>query len=234
MRVLIIEDEPGVSSFLRKGLREAAHVVDEADNGIDGLHLASTEPYDLIVLDLMLPGKDGFSVLKELRDKEVNTPVICLTARDAVDDRVRGLDLGADDYLSKPFSFSELMARMRALQRRGERLTANPIVVSNLSVDVVSRQVCRAGTRIDLSPNEYTLLEFMIRHCGQVLSRTMLLEHVWDMNQDPLTNVVDVYINRLRKKIDHGFDRPLIHTIRGVGYVLREDEFCKKMEDHRV
>ncbi|MCG3136487.1 MAG: Transcriptional activator protein CzcR [Phycisphaerae bacterium] len=224
MRVLVIEDEPGVSSFLKKGFREASHVVDEADNGIDGLHLASTEPYDMIVLDLMLPGKDGFSVLKELRSNEITTPVICLTARDGVNDRVKGLDLGADDYLAKPFSFSELMARMRALQRRGERLTANPIVVADLTVDVATRHVHRNGNRIDLSHNEYALLELMIRNAGHVLSRTMLLEHVWDMNQDPLTNVVDVHINRLRKKIDHGFDHPLIHTIRGVGYVLRETE----------
>ena len=224
MHVLVIEDESGVASFLKKGLREASHTVDLADNGIDGSHLAGSQSYDLIVLDLMLPGKDGFAVLSELRSQGHQTPVICLTARDGVDDRVKGLDLGADDYLTKPFSFSELLARMRALQRRGQTLSPNTITVADLTVDVISRRVDRAGKRIDLSPTEYTLLEYLSRHMGQVLSRTMLLEHVWDVNYDPTTNVVDVHINRLRKKIDHGFDCPLIHTIRGVGYVLREDE----------
>ncbi len=224
MRALIIEDDPSVAAFLKKGLREAAYAVDVADNGIDGAHLACTESYDFIVLDLMLPGKDGFTVLRELRGRSIFTPVICLTARDAVDDRIRGLDLGADDYISKPFSFSELLARIRALLRRGQAVNPNPIVVADLTVDVITRSVTRAGRRIDLSPNEYALLEYMSRNVGQVLSRTMILEHVWDMNQDPLTNVVDVHINRLRKKIDQGFDAPLIHTIRGVGYVLREPE----------
>ena len=224
MHVLVIEDDPGVASFLKKGLREASHTVDLADNGLDGSHLACSESYDLIVLDLMLPGRDGFSVLGGLRSRGHQTPVICLTARDGVDDRVKGLDLGADDYLTKPFSFSELLARMRALLRRGQTLSPNSIAVADLTVDVISRRVCRAGKRIDLSPTEYALLEYLSRNIGQVLSRTMILEHVWDVNYDPMTNVVDVHINRLRKKIDHGFDRPLIHTIRGVGYVLREDE----------
>jgi heavy metal response regulator len=222
MRVLVIEDEPGVISFLKKGLREASYVVDLADNGIDGSHLAAAENYDVIVLDLMLPGVDGFSLLQGLRSQGIRTPVICLTARDAVDDRVRGLDLGADDYLAKPFSFSELLARMRALLRRGQNLGVNPMVVNDLIIDVVTHTVHRAGRRIDLSHTEYALLEYMARHARHVLSRTMILEHVWDMNQDPLTNVVDVQINRLRKKVDQGFSSPLIHTIRGVGYVLRE------------
>lgn len=223
MRVLIVEDEPGVAAFIDRGLREASFAVDIASNGDDGLHFASTENYDAIVLDLMLPGRDGFSVLQELRRKGINTPVICLTARDSVDDRVRGLDLGADDYLAKPFSFSELFARLRALLRRGQKLSQNPVLVGDLSVDVVTRQVSRAGRRIDLSSREFALLEYLARHAGHVLSRTMLLEKVWDMNQDPLTNVVDVHINRLRKKIDHGFAQPLIRTIRGVGYALREE-----------
>jgi heavy metal response regulator len=224
MRVLVIEDDPGVAGFLKKGLKEASYAVDLAENGIDGGHLACTEQYDVIVLDLMLPGKDGFTVLQEMRGRSIRTPVICLTARDAVDDRVRGLDLGADDYLSKPFSFSELLARIRALLRRGQVLSNNPVSVGGLAVDAITRNVSRDGRRIDLSPNEYALLEYLIRNAGQVLSRTMILEHVWDINQDPMTNVVDVHINRLRKKVDQGFATPLIHTIRGVGYVLREPE----------
>ncbi|MBN2563947.1 MAG: heavy metal response regulator transcription factor [Phycisphaerae bacterium] len=220
MRVLVIEDDPGVASFLRKGLREASYAVDVAENGVDGSHAARTGHYDVIVLDLMLPGKDGFAVLRDLREHEVHTAVICLTARDGVDDRVRGLDLGADDYLVKPFSFAELLARMRALLRRGSVLTENPIKVKDLSVDVVTRTVHRGGRRLDLSAREFALLEYMARHAGEALSRTMILEKVWDMNYDPLTNVVDVHINRLRKKVDNGFDVPLIRTVRGVGYVL--------------
>ncbi|MFH1416731.1 MAG: response regulator, partial [Planctomycetota bacterium] len=204
MRVLVIEDEPGVASFLKKGLSEASYAVDLADNGIDGSHLACTGHYDVIVLDLMLPGKDGFEILRDLREHAIPTAVICLTARDAVDDRVKGLDLGADDYLAKPFSFSELLARMRALLRRGQAVSANPLVVSDLKVDVLARSVHRGSKRIDLSPTEYTLLDYLARNTGQVLSRTMILEHVWDMNQDPMTNVVDVHINRLRKKVDRG------------------------------
>ncbi len=224
MRVLVIEDEPGVASFLKKGLREASYAVDLTDNGVDGSHLARTESYDLILLDLMLPGKDGFAILRDLRTHGLSTPVICLTARDSVDDRVKGLDLGADDYLAKPFSFSELLARMRALLRRGQAVSANPLVVNDLKVDVLRRSVHRGPKRIELSPTEYALLDYLARNAGQVLSRTMILEHVWDMNQDPMTNVVDVHINRLRKKVDRGFDPPLIHTIRGVGYVLRPNE----------
>lgn len=223
MRALVIEDEPGVARFVRQGLREAAFAVDVAENGPDGFDLAVTHDYDVIVLDLMLPGRDGFSILEELRRREVRTPVICLTARDAVDDRVRGLNLGADDYLSKPFSFSELLARIRALLRRGQRLVHKPVEVADLTIDLAARAVHRAGKRIDLSQREFALLEFLGRNAGHIVSRTMLLEHVWDMNQDPLTNVVDVHINRLRKKVDHGFAKPLIHTIRGVGYVLREE-----------
>ena len=224
MRVLLIEDDPGVAGFVRQGLSEASFAVDVATDGVEGSHLAKTEDYDLIVLDLMLPGKDGFAILREVRDRGATIPVICLTARDAVDDKVRGLDLGADDYLAKPFSFAELLARIRALLRRGQTLANNPIVVATLSVDLMTRTVSRDGKRIDLSPNEYRLLLYLAKHAGTVLSRTMILEHVWDMNQDPMTNVIDVHINRLRKKVDAGFDPPLIHTVRGVGYVLREPE----------
>lgn len=223
MRALIIEDDEGVSRFIHRGMRESSFVADVASDGRDGLDLALREDYDVIILDLMLPGLDGFGILKALRDKGLTTPVICLTARDAVDDRVKGLNLGADDYLVKPFSFAELLARIRALLRRGNLLTGNPISVADLSIDIVTRQVQRSGKRIDLSAREFALLEFLARHVDQVVSRTMLLEKVWDMNRDPLTNVVDVHINRLRKKVDHGFDQPLIQTIRGVGYVLRAE-----------
>jgi heavy metal response regulator len=221
VRALVVEDDKRVARFIEKGLREASHVVSVADNGDDGLRIALGGGHDVIVLDLMLPGRDGFSVLRGLREKGVATPVICLTARDSVDDRVRGLDLGADDYMAKPFSFAELMARIRALLRRGSALAANTVVVGDLVIDLVGRRVERAGRRIDLSAREFALLECLGRSAGQVLTRTTLLEHVWDMNQDPMTNVIDVHINRLRRKIDHGFNSPLIHTIRGVGYVLR-------------
>ena len=221
MRILVIEDDPGVASFIQRGLREAAFAVDLAADGEEGLHLATTEPYDLVVLDLMLPKRDGFSVLRAVRQKGLSIPIICLTARDAVDDRVHGLDLGADDYLVKPFSFSEFLARIRALLRRGSSLADNPIVVADLTVDVVARTVYRGSRRIDLSAREFALLEYMARHAGEALSRTMILEKVWDMNYDPMTNVVDVHINRLRKKIDNNFDNPLIQTVRGVGYVLQ-------------
>jgi DNA-binding response OmpR family regulator len=194
-----------------------------ARDGESGLGLATAENYDVIVLDLMLPERDGFSVLRALREREIRTPVICLTARDSIDDRVRGLNLGADDYLVKPFSFSELLARIHALLRRGSSLVNNVVVVGDLTIDLLGRRVEREGKRIDLSAREFALLECLARSAGQVLSRTILLDRVWDMNQDPMTNVVDVHINRLRRKVDHGFSQSLIHTIRGVGYVLRED-----------
>jgi len=223
MRALVVEDDAAIRRFLKKGLREASFAVDVADDGSVGYEMACVERYDIIILDLMLPGRDGLSILKDLRSSGNVTPVICLTARDAVEDRVEGLDLGADDYLSKPFSFAELLARIRALLRRGRTVVNSPIKVADLTIDLLAHSVERAGKRIDLSAREYALLEYMARHVGEVLARTMILEHVWDMNQDPLTNIVDVHINRLRKKIDHGFSQPLIHTIRGVGYVLRED-----------
>jgi heavy metal response regulator len=222
MRVLVVEDDRHVASFVQRGLREASYAVDVTDNGADGLCRARNESYDLIVLDLMLPGKDGFAVLRELRDRAIHTPVICLTARDSIDDRIKGLDLGADDYLAKPFSFAELLARIRALLRRGQKLATNPVIVADLTVDLLARHIERAGRRIELSQREYALLEYLARNQGQILSRTMILEHVWDMRQDPVTNVVDVHITRLRRKVDQGFAKPLIHTIRGVGYVLSE------------
>ncbi len=224
MRALVVEDDAGIRRFLKKGLREASFAVDVADDGSVGYELARVEKYDIIILDLMLPGREGLGILKDLRESGNDTPVICLTARDTVEDRVEGLDLGADDYVSKPFSFAELLARIRALLRRGRTVVNSPVKIADLTVDMLARSVERAGRHIDVSPREYALLEYMARHAGEVLSRTMILEHVWDMNQDPLTNVVDVHINRLRKKVDHGFEKPLIHTIRGVGYVLREEQ----------
>lgn len=224
MHVLVIEDDPSVASFLHKGLREASYAVDVATDGPQAARLAGTGDYDVIVLDLMLPGKDGLAVLRDIRERGIHTPVICLTARDTIDDRVRGLDTGADDYLAKPFSFVELLARMRALLRRGREVVANPLEVADLVIDVMAHSIHRGGRRIELSPNEYALLKYMIRHAGQVLSRTMILNHVWGIRHNPQTNVVDVHINRLRKKVDYGFHPPLIHTIRGVGYVLREVE----------
>ncbi len=223
MRALIIEDDSSVAAFIQQGLREASYATELANNGEDGLRLALAGGYDVILLDLMLPGRDGFDVLKNLRQSGVTTPVLCLTARDAVDDRVRGLDLGADDYLAKPFSFVELLARLRALLRRGAALTTNSIVVGDLVIDLLGRRVDRGGRRIDLSAREFALLECLGRGGGQPLPRTMLLERVWDVKQEPLTNVIDVHINRLRRKIDYGFSRPLIHTVRGVGYALRDD-----------
>lgn len=221
MQALIIEDDPGVASFVGRGLRDNGFRANVVSDGREGLNLALQGKFDVIILDLMLPGKDGFGILKELRAGGIYTPVICLTARDGVDDRVRGLDLGADDYLAKPFSFAELLARVRALLRRGTLLANNPIQIGDLSVDVITRQVQRAGKRIDLSAREFALLEYLARHADQVVSRSMILDKLWDMNRDPLTNVVDVHINRLRKKIDHGFKEPLIHTMRGMGYVIR-------------
>lgn len=222
MRVLVIEDDAGVASFVVRGLRDAGFAVDSADRGDDGFSMACAEPYDLIVLDLMLPGRDGFDLLQGLRERGEKTPIICLTARDAIEYRVRGLDLGADDYLVKPFSFAEFLARVRALLRRGPVLAGNPIVVGDLKVDVAARVVVRGARRIELSAREFCLLEHLARHAGEVLSRSMILEKVWDMRHDPHTNVVDVQINRLRKKVDHGFDPQLIHTVRGAGYVLRD------------
>lgn len=223
MRALVVEDEPVVASFVEGCLREASMAVDGARDGVEGYRLATQEPYDVIVLDLMLPLRDGFSVLRGLRENGIRTPVICLTARDAVDDRVTGLDCGADDYLVKPFSPSELLARIRAVTRRAAALPTNPIRIADLVVDLATRHVSRGGKRIDLSAKEFALLEYLARNAGHVVTRSMILERVWDINQDPLTNVVDVQLTRLRKKLDHGHTPQLIHTIRGFGFVLRAE-----------
>jgi len=224
MRVLVIEDDVGISRFVEKGLREAAFAVDVAGDGLTGGMLARRDAYDLVVLDLMLPQRDGLGVLRDLRRAGRAVPVICLTARDTVADRVAGLDAGADDYLVKPFSMSELLARIRAVLRRGTATASGVLVVGDLRIDPQSRTVERAGRRIELSPKEFALLEYLARNAGHPVGRTMLLEHVWDCRFDPQTNVIDVHINRLRRKVDDGAGTELIHTVRGVGYVLRADD----------
>jgi heavy metal response regulator len=223
MRILVVEDEEKVASFIRKGLEEEHYAVDVALDGEEGLLLAEMNPYDLIVLDLMLPKVDGFRFLSRLRADSVDTPVLVLTARDTVTDKVRGLDLGADDYLTKPFSFDELVARVRALLRRGKPQRAPVLRVADLTLDPAARRVTRSDKMIELTAKEYALLEYLVRHAGQVLTRTMIAEHVWDQTFDSYTNVIDVYVNYLRKKIDQGFEPKLIHTVRGVGYVLRKE-----------
>lgn len=212
-----------MASFIEGCLREASFIVDGSRDGHDAYQRALNGSYDVIVLDLMLPQRDGMSILRGIRAQGTSTPVICLTARDAVADRVTALDSGADDYLVKPFSPSELVARIRALIRRTSSVPLNPIRVGNLVIDVVARHVEREGQRIDLTAKEFMLLEYLARNAGQVLTRSMILERVWDMNQDPLTNVVDVQMTRLRKKIERGHEKPLIHTIRAVGFVMRAD-----------
>jgi heavy metal response regulator len=223
MRVLVIEDDPSISAFLEKGLREAGFAVDVAANGVGGEQLARSEGYDVILLDLMLPQKSGLSVLRSLRDRGQHVPVICLTAKDTVQDRIAGLDAGADDYLVKPFSVAELLARIRAVLRRGIPVANTALRIRDLKIDPAARTVERAGRRIDLSPKEYAVLEYLARNEGHILTRTMILQHVWDCRYDPQTNVVDVHINRLRRKIDDGYTYHLISTVRGAGYVIREN-----------
>lgn len=221
MKALIVEDEIKTGDYLRKGLSENGFVVDLATNGEDGLHLALTGEYDIIVLDVMMPGRDGWSVLQELRHSQ-QTPVIFLTARDKVEDRVKGLELGADDYLVKPFAFSELLARIRTLMRRGKIQQPDVLSIADLELDPLRRRATRGQTRIDLTAKEFTLLHLLLRRQGEVLSRTLIAEQVWDMNFDSDTNVVEVAMRRLRAKIDDNFEKKLIHTIRGMGYVLEE------------
>lgn len=223
MRILVIEDDANVAGFVAKGLREAGHVVDVADNGKDGLFLATTEAYDALVLDRMLPQVDGLTVLRTLRASGSAVPVLLLSALGEVDDRVQGLRAGGDDYLTKPFAFVELLARIEVLARRPRAGAAPETVlrVADLELDLLARSVRRAGHAIELQPREFRLLEYLMRHAGQVVTRTMLLEAVWDYHFDPQTNVIDVHVSRLRRKIDRDFETPLLHTVRGAGYVLR-------------
>ena len=221
MRILIVEDDKKVAGFIKKGLEEETYAVDVAYDGEEGFHLAAMNDYDMIILDLMLPKMDGLEVLAQLRDKKVSTPILLLTAKDAVEDKVTGLNKGADDYLTKPFAFSELLARIRSLLRRGQAETQTELKVGDLILDMVSHKVSREGEEIELTGKEYSLLEYFMRNEGKVLTRTMIAEHVWDYNFDTFTNVIDVYVNHLRKKIDMKYPAKLLHTLRGVGYVMR-------------
>jgi two-component system, OmpR family, copper resistance phosphate regulon response regulator CusR len=225
MRLLVVEDEPKLAQYLVKGLGENGHVVDHAPDGIEGRRLATGGEYDLVLLDVMLPGVDGFGVLQAMRQQGRRTPVLMLTARDKVEDRVRGLEQGADDYLVKPFAFSELLARVGALLRRGAPNAApngTELKLADLEVDLIARRAQRGGERLDLTAKEFALLALLLRRRGQILSRTTLAEQVWDMNFDSDTNVVEVAVRRLRAKLDDPFPTKLLHTVRGMGYVLEE------------
>lgn len=220
MRILVIEDEIKTAEYIKKGLTSSGFNVDVAHNGIDGLFAATNHPYELVILDVMMPGMDGFSVIEKLRQLDKEIHVIFLTARDAVEDRVRGLELGADDYLVKPFSFAELLARVRSSLRRNQTQSHHEIEIADLKVDMVKRKVERAGNRIDLTPKEFALLVLLSQRTGEVLSRTFIAEAVWDINFDSDTNVVDVAIRRLRQKVDDQYENKLIHTVRGMGYLV--------------
>jgi len=224
MRILLVEDEKKVASFIRKGLEEEYYSVDTAFDGIEGLRMAFSEEHDLIILDVMLPFKDGFMILKELRNEKISTPVLFLTAKDTISDKVQGLDSGADDYLPKPFAFEELLARVRALLRRGNQEKSLVLKALDLSLDTQTHAVTRNNTVIHLTPKEYSILEYLLRNKNRVISRTMLSEHVYDYHFDSDTNVIDVYINKLRNKVDKDSDKPIIHTVRGVGYVIKEKD----------
>ncbi|MGD8810579.1 MAG: response regulator transcription factor [Gammaproteobacteria bacterium] len=225
MRILVIEDDKEAAAFLVKGLMEAGFVVDHAATGPDGLHLATTEPYGAMIVDRMLPGMDGLHIIELLRKEGNTTPVLILSAMDKVDDRVKGLRAGGDDYLTKPYAFSELHARLESLLRRGQAApAATTLRVGDLELDMLTRTVTRGGKPIDLLPREFQILEFLMRHSGQVVTRTMLLEQVWNYHFDPKTGVIDVQISRLRQKLDKDFDEPLLHTVRGAGYCLRAPE----------
>ncbi|HEV7860489.1 MAG TPA: response regulator transcription factor [Pyrinomonadaceae bacterium] len=224
MRILLVEDDARIARFVSQGLREQTYAVDATDDGDDALYKASINDYDAIILDVMLPGRDGFEVCRELRATGSNVPVLMLTARDAVQDRIKGLDTGADDYLTKPFEVAELLARLRALLRRGHVVRPARITIADLSIDTRAHLVTRGGRNIELTAKEYALLEYLARERGRVLGRGEIAEHVWDENFDPFSNLIDVNINRLRRKVDDGFSAPLIHTRRGAGYMLATPE----------
>ena len=225
MKLLIVEDDREAASYLKRALSEAGHAVDYAAAGRDGLMLAAAEPYDVIILDRMLPEIDGLAILRTIRASGVKTPVLLLTALGGIDDRVEGLEAGADDYLVKPFAFAELLARVNALARRPPTQDLRvELVVADLKLDLLKRTVTRAGRRIELQPREFQILEYLLRHAGRVVTRTMLLESVWDFHFDPKTNIVETHMSRLRGKVDRGHAHELIHTVRGAGYVLREPD----------
>ena len=223
MRILLVEDDQKIAAFILKGLKAEGFAVDHAADGQDGLHLALTEPYDAAIVDIMLPRMDGLRLIETLRQEKISTPVIILSARDSVDERVKGLQIGGDDYLTKPFAFSELLARVQALIRRSTGASEpTKLSFADLSMNLITREVFRADTKIELQPLEFALLEYLMRNAERVVSKTMIMEHVWDYHFDPQTNVVESRIYKLREKVDRGFDRKLIHTVRGVGYVIRQ------------
>ncbi len=224
MKILLVEDDKQIAEYVAKGLREKGHVVDRADNGRDGLYMATGEAYDVMIVDRNLPQMDGLSLVKAARASGVKTPALFLTTMGGVDDRVAGLEAGADDYLVKPFVFAELLARVSALARRPPIVETTSLRVGDLEIDLLSRNVTRGGKRIELLAQEFKILEYLTRHAGEIVTRTMLLEKVWDFHFDPKTNIVETHISRLRSKIDKGFDKPLLHTIRGAGYVIRASE----------
>jgi two-component system copper resistance phosphate regulon response regulator CusR len=223
MRLLLVEDEPRVARFIAKGTREQGYAVDIASDGEEALYKASITDYDLIILDVMIPLKNGFEVCKEMRAHGFKQPVLMLTARDGIEDRVKGLDSGADDYLGKPFDFKELLARIRALLRRAKEVTPETLRIADLTINTAGHTVTRAGQNVILTAKEYSLLEFFVQRAGMVVGRDDIAHHVWDENFDPFSNVIDVYVRRLRKKIDEGFSKPLIHTRRGEGYVFADN-----------
>ena len=223
MRLLLVEDDTKIASFILKGLKSSGFAVDHAADGEDGLHMALTEPYDVAIIDVMLPKLDGLTLIEKMRNRKINTPVIILSAKGSIDDRVKGLYAGGDDYLTKPFAFTELLARVQALIRRSSGASdPTSISVGDLSIDLLTREVTRDGEPIELQPLEYSLLEYLMRNAGKVVSKTMIMEHVWNYNFDPQTNVVEARICRLRDKIDKPFEKKIIQTVRGVGYVLKE------------
>lgn len=223
MRILIIEDEKKVATFIKKGLEEEYYVADIASDGKEGLKNATNEEYDLIIMDLMIPFIDGITLTKELRKRKVSTPILMLTVKDSTESKIEGLDSGADDYLTKPFAFEELIARVRALLRRNEKTKDSTLKVKGITLDLISHRVIKDGTEIILTPKEFSILEYMLRNKNKVISRTKLVEHVYDYHFDTETNIIDVFINKLRSKIETGTAAPLIHTIRGVGYIIKED-----------
>jgi len=225
MRILLVEDDLKIATFIVKGLKAAGYAVDHALDGEEGLHMALTEPYDTAIIDIMLPKMDGLSLIEKMRKERIRTPVIILSAKASIDDRVKGLQTGSDDYITKPFAFSELLARVQALIRRASGLSEpTRLIVGDLSMNLLTREVIRMDRKIELQPIEFSLLEYLMRSAGRVVSKTMIMEHVWDYNFDPQTNVVEARICRLRDKIDRDFEKKLIHTVRGVGYVLKKTD----------